>query len=186
MGSCLPLGSTSYGSTTPMCFSRMPGSQRCLGGIGAGAWAFLHQRRREGAGESPRQSRSSEQTTTPRIPCRERGCLIGSHHAGLPPTRPPCTRVCVCVCVLRGAGGGAGHVHFVVLVLRLLLHRELLQRGVDVELVGLQLAQQRLPLQERRGQGERGWGQAATDLPRRPPASGRIRCPLRASSGGGP
>lgn len=40
------------------------------------------------------------------------------------------------------------HAHAVVLVLCLLLHRQLLQCGIDVQLVGLELAQQCLPLEE--------------------------------------
>lgn len=40
-------------------------------------------------------------------------------------------------------------IHVVVLVLGLLLHQQLLQRGVDVQLVGFQLLQQSLSLQRK-------------------------------------
>lgn len=47
--------------------------------------------------------------------------------------------------MLRAA---AADIHVVVLVLGLLLHGQLLQRGIDVQLVRLQLPQQRLSLQK--------------------------------------
>lgn len=64
----------------------------------------------------------------------------GSPHcpvAGRPPT-----------CRSGPRGGPRADVHVIVLVLRLLLHGQFLQRGVHVQLVGLQLPEQRLPLRE--------------------------------------
>ena len=45
------------------------------------------------------------------------------------------------------ANAARPHAHVIILVLGLLLHGQLLQRGVYVQLVCLQLPQQRLPLQ---------------------------------------
>lgn len=75
-----------------------------------------------------------------------RPCCLGSKGPGLRVPVPPPHRA-----LPTGAAAGAARaaVHAVVLVLGLLLHRQLLQRGVDVQLVRLQLPQQRLSLQAR-------------------------------------
>lgn len=39
-------------------------------------------------------------------------------------------------------------IQFIVLIFSLLLHRQLLQRCIDIQLIGLQLPQQRLPLKK--------------------------------------
>lgn len=49
---------------------------------------------------------------------------------------------------LASEGSPRADVHVVVLVLGLLLHRQLLQSGVHVQLVRLQLPEQRLSLEE--------------------------------------
>lgn len=49
---------------------------------------------------------------------------------------------------LTSEGSPWADVHVVVLVLGLLLHRQLLQRGVHVQLVRLQLPEQRFSLEE--------------------------------------